>query len=219
MDVRFDANGYYFALASQSMEIGVMGEFKGGLIAGNTSKIIPEHISAFTNDFKVNLPPFTTQGVTGFYTIGEKVFVDKTLDLKFVNVSALAGMGLFVNADFSDDPEFKVGGYGHVKLMGSQGFDEAGINVCTVGLCLGAYFSIEGGYSSGSFFIENCASISGMGYAEGVACGAPLEALGVDDCSFSISATYGYKAPDGFFYDFDLLGGSCTNNASKEGCE
>jgi hypothetical protein len=218
MDVRFDANGYYFALASQSMKIGVMGEFKGGLIAGNTSKIIPEHISAFTNGFKVNLPPFTTQGVTGFYTIGEKVIVDKTLDLKFVSVSAQAGMGLFVNADFSNNPEFKVGGYGHMKLMGSQGFEELGVTVCEVGLCLGAYFSIEGGYSNNNFFIENCASISGMGYADGV-CAAPLEALGVDDCSFSISATYGYEAPDGFFYDFDLSGGSCTNNASQEGCE
>ncbi|MDT8430977.1 MAG: hypothetical protein RQ746_05515 [Bacteroidales bacterium] len=218
MNVRFDANGYYFAMASQSMDIGVMGEFKGGLIAGNTSKIIPEHISAFTNGFKVNLPPFASQGITGVYTIGEKVFVDKTLDLKFVNVSAQAGMGLYVNADFSDNPEFKVGGYGHVKLMGSQGFEELGVTVCEVGLCLGAYFSIEGGYSNGNFFIENCASISGMGYANGV-CAAPLSALGVDDCSYSISATYGYKAPDGFFYEFDLLGGSCTNNASQEGCE
>ncbi|MBE0653208.1 MAG: hypothetical protein IH594_05395, partial [Bacteroidales bacterium] len=218
MNVRFDANGYYFAMASQSMEIGVMGEFKGGLIAGNTSKILPEHISTFTKDFKVNLPPFTTQGLTGFYTIGEKVFVDKTLDLKFVTVSAQAGMGLFVNSDFSDNKEFKVGGYGHAKLMGSQGLEEAGINVCTVGLCLGAYFSIEGGYSNDNFFIENCVSISGMGYSEGY-CEAPLSVLGVDDCSFSISAKYGYKKPDGFFYEFDLFGGSCTNNASKEGCE
>jgi hypothetical protein len=218
MNIRFDNNGYYFALESQSMNIGVMGEFKGGLIVGNTSKILPEHISAITNDFKVNLPPFAEQGITGFYTIGEKVFVDKTLDLKFVSVAAEAGMGLFVNSDFSNNKEFKVGGYGHITLKGSQGFEELGVTVCELGLCLGAYFSIEGGYSSDNFFIENCASISGMGYANGV-CAAPLSALGVDDCSFSISAKYGYKIPDGFFYEFDLFGGSCTNNASQEGCE
>jgi hypothetical protein len=216
MTVNFDKNGFYFVVASESLIIGTAGQFKGGFILGSTNKVYGEDISCLSDNFKIDLPDFTGQGLTGMYVIGEKVVANKTIDLIFLEASAKAGLGLFVNTNFSSNPTFIIGGYGHASIEGSAGFEELGVTVCNVWACLSAYYKVEAGYESGSIIMDNCASISAAGGSSGV-CTAPLEAIGVDpSLSYSISAKYGYSSSKGFYTQLDL-GGSCTsgNNSNN----
>lgn len=196
MNMRFDGNGYYFALSSQSMLIGITGQWRGGLVLGNTSKIIPEHIAHVVHGFENKYRPEFANGgkLKGIYAIGEKVIVDFSYDLIFVNASAKAGLGLFLNSDFSaGTPSFIIGGYGYADFNGSRGFDEFDVTICTAGVGLKAFYEVSGGYSKGKFVFNNCASITGYGFSEG-ACTAPLTAIGVDpklEISVKADITYG----------------------------
>jgi hypothetical protein len=222
MSINFGNSGYYFALGSESFFVGNAGEFKGGFIFGNTSSVHPEDINFFSKNFVAHLPNFTTEGITGMYAIGEKVFVNKSIDLIFTKASIDAGIGVYVNADFSNSYNFTVGGYGHASIKGSSEFEELGVTVCEVGVCLSAFCGIEAIYnhSNHSLTMNNCVTLSASGYADGI-CTEPLKAIGVDpSLKFSIAANYGYSNTDGFHASFNLSGncGSGKNTFNTNNC-
>lgn len=222
MVARFDNNGYYLAVNSENLIFGAAGQFKGGFLLGNTSKVEADHIQNIIKNFRVNLPPFTTNGLKGMYVIGEKVIANQSLDLIFTNVSAKSGLGIYTNTDFQANPTFLIGGYGYASIKGSRGYDVLGETVCEAGACIGSYYNVQGGCEKGNIVMDNCASITASGYANGL-CTEPLDAIGVDvsELGFSISAKYGYNSSKGFYINLDLFGGCSSGNNSnnKNNCD
>ncbi len=223
MSINFGRTGYYFALGSESFFLGNAGEFKGGFIFGNSSKIDPVDINFFSKNFKVRLPDFSTEGISGMYAIGEKVFINKSIDLVFAKAAIDAGVGIYVNADFSNSYAFTLGGYGHAEVKGSAGFDEAGVNICSVDVCVSAFCNVEAKYvhKTNTLTMNNCMVLSAQANSSGIGCGDALGAIGVDpSLKFSIGANYGYDGE--VFYATFNLNGKCGNGDESfdvSGCD
>ncbi len=203
--VRFDNQGYYLALNLQNFAIGPnpgMPGFRGGFIAGATSKVAANDIAAIQQNFRKNLPDFTATGLTGFYVIGEKCIINQGLDLVFTEVSAAAGLGIYINTNFNQNPEFTVGGYGYCDLDYTQCWEipKTGPSCCA-GVSGKLAFDVSGGYKNNAFYMNNCGSLSIKPFITG-SCGTVLDHLGFDhylDIIFNnigLKTEFGVKGSD-----------------------
>lgn len=205
--VMLDKKGYYIVLDLQNFAIGPtpgMPGFKGGFIAGVTSGVAAEDIQAIQQNFRKNLPDFTATGLAGFYIIGEKVLINESVNLIFADVSANAGLGLYITTNFQSSPELTVGGYGYCDLEGSTSWEipKTGPS-CGAGVAAHLSFDVSGGYKNDAFYMNTCGSLAIKPYVTG-SCGSVLDYLGLgsimDIISNSISAKVEFGVQGSNFY-------------------
>ncbi len=201
--VRFDQKGYYLVINLQDFSVGPnpgMPGFRGGFIVGSTGSVNPIDIMEIQQGFRKNLPDFAATGLMGLYVIGEKVLVNEVLPLIFADVSAKAGLGVYVNANFIKEAELTVGGYGYVELEGSASWEipKTGIS-CGAAVNTELHFDVYGGYKKGKFYLNNCGSVKVKPVVTG-SCGMVLNKIGLQTIFDIISNAISIKA------DFGLNG-------------
>ena len=202
--INFDRNGYYFT-AYSGLIIGPIHGWQGGLVLGNTSLIDQADIAKIKDSFeKVYLPDFFYgHPFKGIYALGDKILFDNRFDLIFVDASVKSGIGAFINCDFSSSPEVVLSGYAYADIKGHTTLSE----LCKVGVKINADAVIAGGYQNGAFFLDNCLSILGVGWADGL-CVEPLKALGVPtSLEVSLKANTRVDSKDGF--KMNISTGTC----------
>ncbi len=207
--VRFNQYGYYILVDLQDFWLGPtpgMPGFKGGLLVGSSKRVEESDLAHIRAHFRYELPDFD-QGLVGIYVIGEKVIVNGGLNAGFTQVSAAAGLGLFVNLNFNADPTYLLGGYGYCNLFGSQtwGIPETGPD-CTAWVDGSLWYVVQGGYENGQFVMTNCGSLSIAPGYDGT-CGYVLNKLQLDHLlefitnMLNVKMETGYSG--GFFVDLE----------------
>lgn len=177
--IRLDKKGFYLVLNLMDFSLGPYTGFRGGFIAGVTDGVDPVDIMDLQSTFRKTLPDFVNTGLLGFYVIGERRIIDKSINLVFADVSASAGLGLYVTTNFNDNPEFTVGGYAYVELDGYASWEipKTGPS-CGAGVSLELLVDVAGGYKNDAFYMNNCGSLALQTYVTG-SCGSVLDYLGL----------------------------------------
>jgi hypothetical protein len=189
MKMRFDPNGFYMGFAG-GLELSSQ-QFEGGFILGAYDASLNAFAKPMLSSFE-HEPPSFSNGLTGFYVIGQRNFVNKSIPLAVLDVGMKAGLGAYVNLDFAENPEFRVGGYGFLKA-------HAGMTIlgCYLGVNATNYVGVEGSYVNDELSIKTCGSNK---FCVGV--------CGYDAC---IGVMYGTKTTvQGNFSSTIELDGSCS---------
>lgn len=179
--VRFDKNGYYFLLDLRDFGLGPGGGmpgFKGALLVGASDVIQETDLFRVRANFKYNLPEFNN--FAGLYVIGEKELFNSNIPFsQLLDVSAEAGLGMFVNVDFGSS-NYGIGGYGYAWITGTKNLSPLGDYgpSCLVGGRGSLWFDIQGGYENGEFKINTCGAGSVNAILEG-SCEPVFDALQV----------------------------------------
>ena len=189
MGMRFDPNGYYMGI-SAGIELSSQ-QFEGGFILGAYDKNLNAFAKPMLSHFETSAPNFA-QGIKGFYVIGQRNLIDKSIPLAVLDVGFKAGVGAYVKLDFVENPEFKVGGYGFLKA-------HSGMTIlgCFLGVNATNYVGVEGSYVNGELSLKTCGSNK---FCVGV--------CGYDAC---IGVMFGTKTTiQGDFSSTIELDGSCS---------
>lgn len=179
--VRFDKYGYYFLLDLKHFGLGPGGGmpgFKGALLVGASDVIQEMDLFRVRANFKHNLPAFNN--FAGLYVIGEKELFNSNIPFSpLLDVSAEAGLGMFVNVDFGSS-NYGIGGYGYAWITGTKNLSPLGDYgpSCLVGGRGSLWFDIQGGYENGEFKINTCGAGSVNAILEGL-CKPVFDALQV----------------------------------------
>jgi len=177
----------------KDFSIGPYTGFRGGFIAGVTDGVDIEDITDLQSTFRKSLPDFVNTGLLGFYVIGERRIIDKSINLVFADVSASAGLGLYVTTNFNSNPEFTVGGYAYVEVDGYASWEipEVGPS-CGAGVSLELLVDVAGGYKNDAFYMNNCGSLALQTYVTG-SCGSVLDYLGLGELMDIITSNISAK--------------------------
>ena len=188
MKMRFDPNGYYMGFAG-GLELSLQ-QFEGGFILGDYDGNLNAFAKPMLSNFE-NEPPSFNNGLKGFYAIGQRNFINKSIPLAVLDVGLKAGVGAYVKLDFAENPEFRVGGYGYLKA-------HAGMTIlgCYLGVNSTNFVGVEGSYVNDELSIKTCGSNK---FCVGV--------CGYDAC---IAVMYGTKTVQGDFSSTIELDGSCS---------
>ncbi len=191
--IRLDKKGFYLVLNLKDFSIGPYTGFRGGFIAGVTDGVDIEDITDLQSTFRKSLPDFVNTGLLGFYVIGERRIIDKSINLVFADVSASAGLGLYVTTNFNSNPEFTVGGYAYVEVDGYASWEipEVGPS-CGAGVSLELLVDVAGGYKNDAFYMNNCGSLALQTYVTG-SCGSVLDYLGLGELMDIITSNISAK--------------------------
>jgi hypothetical protein len=160
--VRFDPRGFYILLDLHSFSLGPypgMPGFKGAILVGGTSQVQQNDLAYVRSNFRVNLPDFSTP-FAGIYVIGEKEIINEELNVIVMEISAAAGLGMFVNFNFSSNPVFMIGGYGYCDVSGQKSWGIPAGPSCGASIRGKLWYDIEGGYQNNQFEINSCGDVS-----------------------------------------------------------
>jgi TANFOR domain-containing protein len=190
MATRFDPHGFYLGFAGQ---ITILNDtYDGGFIMGDYDADLSDVARPMLANFETNVPSF--DGLTGFYLIGQRMLVNKTLPLLIIDVSVKAGIGAFVNLDLNKGM-FSVGGYGFAHAKGGVNVTGCGF----VGVIQDGYADIIGKYENKELSISSCQSLTTC-----------VNACGLEGC---LNFTSKIKISTGHSPEASLeINGSCNNN-------
>jgi hypothetical protein len=146
METRFDPSGFYLGIVSNVTINGI--NFDGGLMIGYYGKSMDEANAKIFDRMK-KIPP-KMPVLHGLYFIGEKVVINKNLDLLVFEAGAEGRIGAYVGMDFV---EAKVtgGGYGYLYVHG--GVD---LELCYIGVTSTTWVNMEVQYQNKKLSICNC---------------------------------------------------------------
>jgi hypothetical protein len=189
MGMRFDPQGFYMGFFGNIL-IG-SDNYLGGFLLGIYNENLNNFAQPMLAGFETGKPDFSS--IHGFYAIGQRNLIDKSFNLVGINVAAKAGIGAYVQFDYSL-AKFQVGGYGFAKVKG-------GINVplCGfVGVHQNAYVDVVGTYLEGNLTISTCSTLETC-----------VGACGLEGCLTILSrmAITNLNPPDLTL----KLGGSCSD--------
>ncbi len=188
MNTRFDPHGFYLAFSGT---VAILSDtYDGGFLLGYYDADLNNVAQPILANFKTNKPNFNS--LKGFYVIGQRLIIDKTLPLLIIDVSVKGGYGAFVHLDF-DKKLFSVGGYGFASAVG-------GVNVIGcgfVGVSQTGYAELIGKYENKELSLSTCQSVS--------TCVNACELEGCLNFTFKMEVSTGHN-PEASLE----MGGSCT---------
>ncbi len=123
LDMRFDPAGFYISLLANMDINGVPcdGGFVGGYYNENLDPVMA---GVFGKMHKK--PEAVSDGIKGFFFMGESPVVDKTVELKIIDIYIVGAVGAYIGANFQGKDEVIGGGYGYV-------FSKGGVNIYPCG--------------------------------------------------------------------------------------
>lgn len=151
MNTRFDPHGFYLGFSGN---VTILSDnYDGGFLLGYYDADLNNVAQPMFAKFETNIPTFNN--LKGFYVIGQRVVVDKTLPLLAIDVYIKGGYGAFVHLDF-DQGLFSVGGYGFAHAVGGINIEPCGF----VGVRQDGYAELIGKYQNKVLSISTCQSVS-----------------------------------------------------------